>query len=211
MEVRKNIFSSLSRSQYLELLPDLKADKTQAVFTLAFTLVALTVFGYFAIAPTLNTIANLKRQLEDNHYVNDKLQEKISSLRQLQQQYTSLQSDLPIILSAIPQDSTAPYFLGQIQSLAQDSHIQMIRLQANQVNLSNNLIAQLPKGVPLTDYSSFSFSLDARGTQSNVSEFVGSLNGFDRIVTIDSLTITKGVEANDPLHLSISGKAYFKK
>lgn len=208
MEVKKNIFANLPKAQYLELLPNLKSERAQEVTTLVLTFFAITLFGFFAINPTLSIIANLKRQLADNKFVNQKLEEKIASLRILQDRYALLQNDVPIVLSAIPQNAMAPFFLGQVQALSQNTKVNLTRLQASQVELTHvSQVAQDEKN----NYASFPFTMEANGTYPNVANFIVALASFDRIASIDTLVVKKSIEPSKPTYITISGYAYFKQ
>lgn len=197
----KNFFSKhLPKNKYLDILPYFTQEKTKNFTTLIFTLLAVSFFGFFAIHPTLSTIAQLKRQLTDSQFVNQKLQEKISALSELQKQYTELQEDIPDVFSAIPQTPSTPLLTGQLQLLALDSDISILRLQIFEVELYQG---QQEKN------SSFAFSLEAQGEQDKLLNFLSSLVNFERIVTIDTLSFTK-VETEGTFNLSLRGKAYFK-
>ena len=77
---------------FLKLLPPIKNENTRIITTLILTFAAMTFFGAFAINPTLTTIVNLKKQLEDSQIVYNKLVEKNNNLSFLLNQYNSLSS-----------------------------------------------------------------------------------------------------------------------
>ena len=62
--------------KYLELIPDLKKEKAQKYITIVLTLATVIMLGLFAINPTFSTIANLQKQIDDNNFVQQKLQQK---------------------------------------------------------------------------------------------------------------------------------------
>ena len=79
---------------FLSLLPTLKEKKMRQFTTLALTFITIAFFGFFAITPTVNTISELQKQLDDSNFVNDALQKKIANLTTLQTTYTQIQPDL---------------------------------------------------------------------------------------------------------------------
>ncbi|MBI2431038.1 MAG: type 4a pilus biogenesis protein PilO [Candidatus Levybacteria bacterium] len=189
------------RRLYKNLSPFFKEEKTQNFTTLALTLVALSLFGLFAINPTITTIVHLRKQLTDSRYVEQKLQEKIANLNSLQQAYTSLKNDIPIIIAAMPQKPQVPLFTAQIQRVAIENQITIIRLQVFQVELSKNQKQE--------KYGSFGFALDVEGAQNNLTKFLSSLVGFERIISIENIALGK-IKTVDTSTLSLRGKAYFK-
>jgi Tfp pilus assembly protein PilO len=199
----KKYYTETRYLKYLEKLPSFKQEKTQVFTTLTLTLITLSIFGVFAISPTLSTIAQLQRRLEDSKFVHEKLNEKINNLSSLQRQYTQIEGDLPILLAGVPQAPEVPLFTGQIQALASLYNITLLRLQVFQVELAKETEGQ-------NKFSSFAFSLDVRGSTPNFLSFVSALSNFERIVTIDTISITKGSDTTGP-QLNIRGKVYFKK
>lgn len=186
------------------MLPNFKEEKTKNFTTLILTLVALSFFGFFAISPTLSTIAALRRQISDNEFVNKKLEQKITNLSLLQKEYSLLEKDLPTVFSAVPQTPTAPLLVAQIQFLALRSSLAITRLQVFQVELSK---ISTDKNQP----TSFAFSLEAQGTTLQLTSFLNSLIRFERIVTLENISLAKSSDKEEVLKLDLKGKAYFKK
>lgn len=180
----------------------LKEERAQRVTTLTFTLVALSIFGLFAISPTLSTITKLKKELTDAEFVNEKLKEKIDNLSSLQRQYAVIQNDLVYIINALPQSPRIPSFTGQVQQLAVTNQITLSTLQIFEVSLV--------AGTQNSDTTSFSFSLSGQGSSLNVIAFLDGFNTMNRITTLDSVTMNTDPLKNT-INISIKGKAYFKK
>lgn len=203
MLLGKNVFLHLQKSKYWEMLPSLKEEKTKNFTTLILTLVALSFFGFFAISPTLSTIAQLRRQISDNEFANKKLGEKIQNLSLLQKEYGLLEKDLPIVFAGIPQAPSAPLLVGQIQFLALESSLAITRLQVFQVELSQK--------TDKNEHSSFAFSLEAQGTTPQLTNFLNSLLQFERIITLENISLAKSSDKDDVLKVDLKGRAYFKK
>lgn len=199
-----NIFQNFYRSKYFKVPTQLKGEKTQTVTTLILTLIAFSFLGFFAISPTLSTITELQKQLEDYNFVENQLNQKITNLSILQQKYNLLQKDLPVIMSAIPQNPTAPFLFGQIQNIAKDSNVSLIRIQSSSIELSKQI-----EGAD--KYSSFNFSLEVEGSYKNMLIFLSSLSNYERILILDSISVNKNSEKKEGLRLNIRGKTLFKK
>ncbi len=191
--------------KYLELMPDFKQEKTQKYITIVLTLVASIFLGVFALGPTLSTIASLQKQLEDSRFVEQKLQEKISTLSVLQQKYSDIEPDLPIIYEALPKTSQIPSSVAQIQGLANESSVKLSSFQTSKTEVSHSAVSS-------KKFASFNFSVSIQGSYQNMAVFMDRLVNFQRIVTIDSISITKatGINATD-LKLTVKGIAYFKE
>ena len=206
MKLPKNYFENLSASKfraYLKLLPNMKKDSTKAITMLIFTFVGSSILGVFAINPTLSTITQLHKQLDDSQFVYKQLTTKINNLSSLKQQHTILSNDLPFVFDAIPKDSSVATLIGQIETLAIKKGITINSLRIDKVQL--NKIEELDKNAP-----SFIFTLDARGSYNQMTDFAGVLTRFDRILTIDIISLAKD-PGLDMLILSIKGRGYFKQ
>jgi Tfp pilus assembly protein PilO len=199
----KSIFNNLYTSKYFSNLPDFKEKRTQAYITIALTLVALSFFGLFAITPTISTIANLQKQKEDNTFVEEKLDQKKANLIALSNAYTSIEPNLPYVFSALPKTPDIPNFTGQLYALSKDTSVGISRIQTYQVELTKS-----SEGIQ--QFSSFSFNVDASGTYANLNKYLQSLTKFNRIITLDSVSINKGPDKDSGLQMIIQGKAYFK-
>ncbi len=197
----KNIFKILPVGKF-DLLPDFKEERTQKFTTLVLTLVALSLFGLLAINPTLSTIAKLKKQVSDNNFVDQKLQQKINALTALSQKYTSLQNDLPIITAAIPKNPEIPLLVAQIQATSKNSNVSLNSLQTFQVEIEKPKIQK--------KFSSFSFAFSADGSYNDLLKFVSLVSNMERVVSVDILSLTKRTGSN-LLELTFKGKAFFNQ
>lgn len=191
-------------SNYWKRVPQAKKDRTQAFITLLLTLIAVSFLALFAIMPTLSTITELNKELADNKIVYEKLQEKIANLNILQQRYAQIEPDIPVILSAIPLSPQVPLLVGQIQTIGAKALVKLTRIQVFRVELSPSKTTQIPDS-----YGTFSFALSAEGSYDDIITFLTTLSNFERIISIESYTLSKG-NAGTIVQLTVEGKAYFK-
>lgn len=180
----------------------MRKENTQLITTLILTFVALTFFGIFAINPTLTTIVDLHKQLEDSEYTKQELTTKIANLSSLQQKYAALGGDLPYIEEAIPKSAAATKLAGQLHSLTQESNLTIRNLRISQVKLAGGSPAG-PKGL------SYTFILEAEGTYEDMMEFASNVTTFNRIVTVEIISIGRDPKSN-LLVLYLRGRQYFK-
>jgi Tfp pilus assembly protein PilO len=205
MKLPANYFENLSNSkyrQYLKILPDMQKENTKLITTLILTFAALSFFGIFAINPTLTTIVELQKQLEDSEFTHQQLTTKISNLSILQQKYIALTNDLPVIEDAIPKVADATKLTGQIHSLADEYNLHVRTLRIAQVSLTENK-------TPDTKKMSYIFNLEAEGTYEDMMKFAAGAAGFNRVVTIESIAISRDPRSSK-LVMSMRGRQYFK-
>jgi Tfp pilus assembly protein PilO len=199
-----SLFKNLQKKKFFEMMPDFKEERMQKFTTLVFTITALSFFGLFAISPTLSTIANLNKQLSDNKFVDQQLQDKINNLYLLQQKYSQLTPDLPYVLDSFPKNPQIPLLVAQIQSLAQSSNIAITSLQTFEVQVPNT-------SNDAQKFYAFTFTLSASGSYGDLSTFVNSMIKMQRIVSINILSLTRNAGEGPPTQLNFKGTAYFKQ
>jgi Tfp pilus assembly protein PilO len=185
--------------KYLELIPDLKQEKAQKYITIVLTLATAIILGLLAINPTFSTIANLRKQIDDNNFVEQKLQLKINNLSILQQKYNTIQADLPIVNDAVPTTTQIPLFIATVQSIAKDSSLTLTSLQTSEVSLSES---------PALEQSSFDFTLTATGAYDNMLNLLSRITNFQRAVALKNIILST---RNGTLQLSLKGTVFFKQ
>ncbi len=205
MKLPKTYFENLSAAkyrEYLKLLPDIQKENTKMFVTLALTFGALSFFGIFAINPTLTTINQLKKELQDNIAVEEQLRVKINNLSLLQQQHNQLQPDLPFVYDAIPNNAQAPTLTAQIEGLAEKENLTITNYRVAEVQLASNNKQALKN-------ASFIFTLQAEGQYDNMLNFSSTLARLNRIITVESMSIGRDAKTNN-LVLTLRGRQYFK-
>lgn len=191
-------------NKYLTMLPHFSEVKTQKFTSVILTLIALSVFGLFAINPTLSTIARLQKEIEDSEVISQKLEEKIAALASLQQAYSRLENDVPIVFESIPKSPLVPLFIGQIQAVAKSSNIHVSQLRNSQVDLFG-------ENGDSKKYYSYSFSLTGEGLYEDIIKFMENVISIQRIVNIDESSISREKSEDGSLRLNFQGVTYYKK
>lgn len=197
------ILKNLKTSKYLELLSNLKQEKTQKFTSVALTFIALSFFGLFAINPTISTIAQLRRELDDDQFTQTQLTQKINNLSTLGGEYQQIQNDIPYIMDSLPQDPQISLLAGQLQSVAKDAGVNLLGLQTFQVEVATPKTAQ-------KKYSSFSFSLAAEGDYNSILNLIDSVSNVQRVVSLDIIALNRKADQSGTIQLSLKGTAYFK-
>lgn len=198
------IFSKNSNYEkyYKEFVPILKKEKNQKYFTLILSVIASILFLIFAINPTLTTIANLKKQISDAIFVEERLSQKINNLSSLSQEYLEIENDIPYIIDAVPEKPQVPTLIGQIQAIGQDSSVQIFNISVLPVSLN---------GGPSTQSASFAFDITGNGSFANIQNFLSTLTNMQRAISVASIQISRGNGQSEALDFIIHGLAYYKR
>ncbi len=198
----KNFSKPKESKLFLALLPTLKQKRTQQFTSLSLTFVTIAFFGLFAINPTINTITDLQKQLDDKTFVNTQLQNKIAHLTSLQTQYTQLQPSLAPVFAVVPKTSQIDIFIGQIHQIALTTHIQLNRVQTLPFQIT-------PTTLTGTKYVAYAFAIEGQGDLASLETFITQLGDFNRLLSFDTVEYARASQVTHQYRLSIRGKTYF--
>ncbi len=201
MTIPNNLLSRLPANNLInQIIPKFGEERVGKFTTLVFTLTACACFGLFAISPTLSTIAQLQRELSDQQGINQQLDTKLANLFALQKEYPIVQQTLPLALQAIPSAPDTLQLVGLLQGLAKQDNVTLTQLQIFPVEIS-----QTQSTKPL----SYIFVVGTEGTYADSVIFLTHITNFNRIVTIDSLSLASDI--NDQFRTTVKGEAYAQK
>ena len=205
MRLPRNYFENLSKArykEYLKLLPDMNQGNNRMFIMISLTLGALIFFGVFAINPTLTTIADLEKQLQEQTQVEQQLRTKIANLSSLQQQYSQLEPRLQSIYTAVPRSAEAPLVTAQINALAEKYNLTIASYRISEVELAKT-------GLSDKKTKSYVFNLQAAGNYQDMLDFSDAITKIDRIITLESMSVSRDARTNQ-LQLTLRGRQYFK-
>lgn len=176
--------------------------KTTAYLYVIFSLIAFSGFGIFAIGPTITTISDLNKQLEENKKALKQLEEKNAALKSLSAELIEIEKDLYLIDKAIPSTSEIATFTRQLEQLTINNGLSVQKIDTGLVEI-------FPAKNVNSPIFSYTFSIAVAGSEANINRFVSDLINMERIISIERLTT--GNLTTDTKSASIIGKVYFYK
>lgn len=172
-----------------------------------FSLFTITILVVFAIRPTISTIANLQKSLEENQQTLQALSNKADSLSQARTNYQNLSPEVKDkIVEAIPENSEVTAIIKSIQSSVHNQS-SLSALQVQPVNIVDD---SLPSGKARLSLTNVNFSFNVQGNFAQTLLTLQNLNKASRVLNIDNLVLNKQPEGG-LLLMSISGKSYYLK
>lgn len=202
--LNKNIVRNFTKERYMSIVrshPRLTEERTQMYMMLILTFLALSFLGIFAINPTLTTMVELNRKLQDSEFIHTSLTKKIDNLSSLNTQYDTFSNTWPVVSDAVPDDHQAAKLLGQIQTAANNSGILITDLQTFTSEILKNpqRMSIIPK------QSSFAFSVTAEGQKENLMNFVDLVSNFNRVVALEEINYTNLENES----ITVKGRVFF--
>lgn len=176
-----------------------KKGRTYAGIILSLLTVAFFIF--FAIKPTLITIAQLIRQVKDQKTVARELEKKVKALSEAQSNYLLVESNLPLVDQALPKDPQISILVKQLEALARRSQVTIKSLQISKANLKETTFQK-------TEKQAVDFSFNVLGDYQNLKIFLSSLSRLRRIISIEAFSFQSGKEETI-LSLKLNAKTWF--
>jgi Tfp pilus assembly protein PilO len=202
------------RRYYRSLEPLMEKPKNRIYTAVIFSFLAIALFAWYAIRPTIQTIIYLQREIVDKTALDKKMEEKISDLVLAQASYEEAKNLLPVLDDAIPNTPDALDAIIHIKNLIATTQATMSSVRVSDVALVPN--AQQAKTVQ-TAKQEFLIAFTISGVYQEVEAFLQSLMSMRRIFTIESLGLIPDKETSvmsNPtgkiIKLTLQLKAYHK-
>lgn len=168
------------------ITPFMESPKTKNYSTVIFFFLVLSVFGWYAIRPTIQTILYLQREIKDKTEVDKKMDEKIYALIEANTAYENNQQLFPVLNEAIPTSPDALDIARQMNVLAQEKGVLLSRLQMGDIPLaSSSAILRKKSDKP---YSEIQITCQLEGPYASIISYLKELVAIRRIITIQSMT-----------------------
>jgi len=199
------------RHYYQRIEPVFQKPETVAYTMIILSIATMSFFGFFAIRPTVTTIASLNREIEDSAFVNEQFDEKITVLIAAQEEYQSIQRDLPIIYESMPETSNFPSLMMQIESLAREYNASLSALQFQRIPISpvsNKEATSSAASIQLQEPEPFVFTISLKADYTRVMQFLDNLMSVSRLIIIKQLEIT-GSQNKTELNLNLLLNSFY--
>ncbi len=196
------------KKYYQSLEPLLLSPKKRQYTTVVFSFLAISLFGWYAIRPTIQTILYLRRELKDKAKVNQQMEEKIAALIEAQATYQSVESDLELLTHALPNNPNIILLVSALRNLANESGASISGIQAadipilaheTQVSTESALVAESPDHItkPITPLGKtktveIPISITVSGSYFSIKSFLDGILNLRRIVSIETIGFSSG-------------------
>jgi Tfp pilus assembly protein PilO len=210
------------RKYYQSLEPVLKRKSSRMYTSVIFSFLAVSLFSWYAVRPTIQTILRLRREIQDNIVINKQMEDKISALIEAQAFYQEIQPFLPAVNQALPPDPDAVPLVIQLRNLASASGVLIMSLQPAATPLLGSTTDETttPKTpVVNTKQQAYDISVSVQGPYTNVLSYLQGLLTMRRIVTITGVAVTpvekiktassSATAVTNALQLAIRLKSYY--
>ncbi len=191
--------------RYYQSIEEIAVKPKVRVYTTAiFSFLAISLFGWYAIRPTLQTILFLQKEIEDNKLVSLQMEEKIGKLIEAHATYQSIEPDLPYLAQAVPPAPEVLTALGQIRNIAiiRGASISAITSSTapllSKAQSAPNKTGAI-KAISNRKVKSVQLSVVLVGTYDILQAIIEDILTMRRIITVDALSFTPSRESDQQI------------
>lgn len=190
---------------YVYIKPIIGNKYVQSFTPYIFSVLAIIIFTIFAIRPTLITIIELQKSIQDNQAVLNILDQKSKDLTL---GITNLNNIDPAIKNKInarlPDNPAVTNLILSLQSSASKS-ASITALQVQPITIYNKASAQ----TTAVNLDEITFSFNTQASYSDLLSVIDNFSKSSRLINLISAVFNKTNEGG--ISLSVSGKSYYLK
>ena len=154
---------------------------------LGFSILAVIFFAIFAVKPTLQTMSELIKEIEDKRNLDEQLDQKIASLNTAQTQYQQFSSQFYLLDEAIPKTANLIEGLKIVEKIASD----------NGLVIKGISISAVPEEIIQSNESNaqrelLTFNVDLSGDYLKIRQFIEDLMNNRRMMLVDQVNFSLG-------------------
>lgn len=171
----------------IALLDFYKNPVARVSLELVFSILAVIFFAIFAVKPTLQTMSELVKEIEDKRALEEQLEQKIASLNTAQAQYQKFGSQFYLLDEAIPKTAELVEGLKIVEKIASE----------NDLIIQGITISAVPDELAKADENGFvreslTFNVDLTGDYLKIRQFVEDLMASRRMTLVDQINFSLG-------------------
>jgi len=200
-----------------------KRQDVRSFIELLLSLSTITIFGLFAIKPTIVTIIDLNNQINEKKETARLLDKKIQTLIEAEEIFNQNSANLSLIEDAIPKNPKPESYMRQIEYLATKHSVSVSSMDVKNVPLiANDGSIELDDTTQNTKdnttsvsppNTSFTLEIILAGEFNNIRTFLTDFESMRRVMLLDiiSMNVVDSKETANKINLSIVGiLIYFK-
>ncbi len=182
------------RKYYQSIEPVLKKPKSSAYTMAIFSFLAISLFGWYGIRPTLQTILFLRREIADNKEVNKRMEDKITHLVEAQAAYQGTVDSLPLIDEALPHDPEVLSLIAQLRNLAAENGGSLSAVQVPSVPILGNQATPSGTTAQAGKLTEIPLVVVITGPYTRLISFLDGLVHMRRIATLKTISMAQTKE-----------------
>lgn len=205
------------RKYFTALEPFIDKPKNRVYTAAVFSFLAISLFGWYAIRPTVKTILFLQKEIAEKTEINKKMENKIADLIEAQIKYQEIQNDLVQIEEAIPKSPESIDLALQLRNLVATTNASISAYSLGSELPLVNTPDQIKKpAINKDNHNNVPVSLTVNGEYPTLEETLNKFNQLKRIVTVNSVSLAPSKKSTsllgeNLLQLVMQIQSYYKQ
>jgi len=188
----------------------MQSKRNQSFAWLSLTILTVCFFLIVAIRPTLVTIAKLNKEIKDLSEANQKLQTKINTIVEAQNEFAKYSDDLFLLDQAVPDNSDFPRLVYFLEQSTVNEGVELKSLNLDRIGVAE----KTAKEATASAIQTLNFSITASGDYLRLVNLLQDLESSRRILRLGSTSFTltkKDKDSAYELLVAFSGQSSFGK
>ncbi len=152
------------------------------------TVFSIVFFALAAIRPTLLTMADLIKEIEDKKELSKKFDQKISALASAQQVYSNLENRLYLLDQAIPSSANLLELLKTIEKVCSEEVVVIETASVNEIPVETDLTNLTTSNLSKAKQNNLILKLSLIGNYQAIRNVAEKLRSNRRLIIVDSIT-----------------------
>ncbi len=159
-------------------------------FELFITVAVILFFAVFAIRPTLLTMSDLIKEIQDKRALDLKMTQKVAALSTGQTTFLNLEGRLQILDQALPKEPRLVEAVKILEKIASDRQIAILGLTTRKLPQDDGpTLTEIEDVGPLARQN-LNFMVTVIGDYNSIKDFVADLQNTQRVIIVDSIVFT---------------------
>jgi Tfp pilus assembly protein PilO len=186
---KPSFYPNSLRKYYRPLEPILKKPKNRMYTATVLSFLTVSLFVWYAIRPTVQTILSLRREIKDNTVINRQMETKIETLVEALSVYQSVEDKLPFLEQSIPKDPSMVQIMMQIRNLANASGATISGMSTGSSPVLNPEIPVSNTKPPVFSTVTTPVVINIEGSYQSLRQFLEGITRMRRTVTVSEFMI----------------------
>lgn len=188
--------------------------KHRLYITTILSFLTISLFAWYAIRPTLQTIISLRKEIKESIEINEQMETKIANLVEAQATYQNLSPRLTILQDALPKDPDILTFVQEVRDIANENKIVIKSLTlGSKVLLDDEIIKNKKSGDSSSKkeekVNTVSIILVAEGSYEDITSTISKIHSTKRIARISEISLSP--RKNNQIVMSLTINIFSKK
>jgi Tfp pilus assembly protein PilO len=208
MKIKKDFAASQSVTKSLQAFYEKPILRVS--FELVMSILVVAVFALFALRPTLITMSNLLKEIEEKQQLDEDLQEKIAALSTAQSEWTAYKSQFDKLERSFFQDPSLEEVMLYLEYLARQEDVLVTTVTSPEIPVK--MEPSDDQSIKLLTLTPYETNFQAVGSYENILNFLGRIEQQQPLMSVESVQIAINQKDDvSPLSVSFQLRLYVQE